>query len=62
MSGYTEEELREGMNTMKNNLMNFYKDYSREELVESIVVILSGTIHLNQQNKELREKIQGVKS
>lgn len=55
---YTEEEMREGMNTVKNNFMNFYKDYSKEELIEHIFVMFSQVISLNQERKELKEKLK----
>ena len=49
---YTEEEIREGFNTMKKNLKNYYKGCSKEQLIESIVVMTSGMFHLNQERKE----------
>ena len=61
---YTEEEIREGFNTMKKNLKNYYKSCSKEQLIESIVVMTSGMFHLNQERKEevgkLNSKIEDL--
>ena len=61
---YTEEEIREGINTMKNNLKNYYKDCSREQLIEIIFDMFSHVISLNKERKEevgkLNSKIEDL--